>query len=578
LPLGLSFSQEQIWLHAQLVPNIPIYNEAVTIRRDGTLDVPALERSLTEIVRRHAGWRTTFAFADGDPVQVIQPVSPVHLPVVDLSDIPFSQREAEAVRLARAAAVRPFDLSRDRLFRGLVVHFSEMEHRLFLTLHHIICDAYSISRVLLPELATLYGAFSSGQMAAMPEPPIDYADVAIWQRAWLARNNLWSRQLGYWREQMAGDMPVLQLPTDRARPPIPSFRGASEPITLGHELGDSLKRLSRVEGATLFMVLLAGFAVLLQRYSSSSDLTIGTVSAGRKRVEFEPLLGCFINPVALRMDLGGDPTFREVLRNARRVVLDALSNDDVPFSRVANEVHSNHTLSSNPLFQVLFTLISSPPEMAGGWRVSLTQPEVDTGTSRFDLSLELDDLPGGIVGRLRYSTDLFDRQTIVRMKGHLATLLDSIAANPDQRISRLDLLTPLEEREIRVHWNDTAEAYPADQVLHRLFAQQAERTPDAAALVVGSDRLTYRELDSRTNQLAAYLRQRGIRPEKPVGLYLESSAEMIVGTVGVLKAGGACVPLDPSYPPERLSQAIKDTQLELLLTQQHLRSQLQPVR
>jgi len=325
-------------------------------------------------------------------------------------------------------------LSRDPLFRGFVVHFSEMDHRLFLTLHHIIFDGYSISRVFLPELAALYSAFSVGEMAAMREPPIQYSDFAIWQRAWLVRNNRLSSQLEYWQEQLAGDPAALQLPTDRARPPIPSFRGASEPITLEHRLGDSLKQLSQSEGATLFMTLLAGFAVLLQRYSSSSDLTIGTVSSGRKRTELEQLLGCFINPVALRIDLTGDPTFREVLRRARRVTLEALSNDDVPFTQVANQVHSIHAPGSNPLFQVLFTLVPPPLEMPAGWTVSLTQPEVDIGTSRFDLSLELGDLPGGIVGRFRYSTDLFNRQTIARMKGHLATLLDSIAAGPNQRI------------------------------------------------------------------------------------------------------------------------------------------------
>jgi surfactin family lipopeptide synthetase A len=573
--IPLSSGQEQIWLHAQLVPYVPIYNEAVTIRRHGTLDVGALERSFTEIVRRHPAWRTGFEFVDGEPVQVIRPVASVQLPVIDLSGVPFSHREAEALRLAADAAVRPFDLSRDTLFRGFVVHLTETEHRLFLTLHHIIFDGYSISRVFLPELATLYSAFSAGKMPTMREPPIQYSDYAIWQRDWLTRDCRSSSQLKYWRKQLDGDLPVLQLPTDRARPPISSSRGAMEPITLERKLGDSLTRLARSEGASLFMALMASFAVLLQRYSSSSDLTIGTVSSGRKRLELEQLLGCFINPVVLRIDLAGDPTFREVLRRTRNVTLEALSNDDVPFTQVASEVRGNQTLSSHPLFQVLFTLEPPPVVVADGWKVYLTQPEVDTKTSRFDLSLELDNRPDGILGRFRYSTDLFERQTIVRMKGHLATLLESIAADPDRLISRLGLLTPPEEQEIRVNWNNTGTDYPADQFLHQLFAHQAERTPDAMALVVGSDRLTYRELDFRTDQLAAYLRRCGIRPEKPVGLYLEPSTEMIVGTLGVLKAGGACVPLDPSYPTERLSYAIKDTQLELLLAQQHLRSQLQ---
>jgi surfactin family lipopeptide synthetase A len=572
--IPVSYAQEQIWLHAQLVPHIPIYNEPVTMHRDGILDVPALERTLTEIVRRHAAWRTSFAFVHGDPVQVIHPVAPVHLPVVDLRDTAFSEREPQALRLAKESALRPFDLCRDMLFRGFVVHFSETEHRLFLTLHHIVFDGYSISRVFLPEVAALYSAFSAGGTPALRDLPIQYSDFAIWHRAWLAQNSRLSSQLAFWRKQLAGDLPVLQLPGDRTRPPIPSFRGAMEPLTIERKLGDSFRRLAQSEGATLFMALLAGFSLLLQRYSSSCDLTIGTVSAGRKRAETERLLGCFINPVVLRIDLTGDPTFRELLRRARSVTLEALSNDDVPFAQVANEVLANHTLSSHRLFQVLFTLEPTLLEATEGWSVSLTQPEVDTGTSRFDLSLELDDRPEGILGRFRYSTDLFERPTIVRMKGHLAILLNSIAANPDRPISQLALLTPPEEQEIRVQWNDTATNYPADQVLHQLFVRQAQRTPEAVALVAGSDQLTYRELDRRTNRLAAYLQARGIRAEKPVGLYLEPSAEMIVGTIGVLKAGGACVPLDPSYPTERLSYAIRDTQLELILTLQRLSSQL----
>ena len=572
--IPLSPAQEQIWLHVQLVPHTPIYNEAVTIRRNGTLDVPALERSFTEIVRRHQAWRTAFRFVDGELAQVIHSPAPVHFPVFNLSNVHFSQREAEALRLAAKAAALPFDLSREALFRGFVAHLSETEHRLFLTLHHIIFDGYSISRVLLPELATLYSAFSTGESTNLPEPPIQYSDFAICERDWLNRDYRAASQLDYWRKQLNGDLQVLQLPTDRARPPIPSFRGATEPIMLDRKLGESLKQLSRREMSSLFMTTLAAFAVLLQRYSSSSSLTIGTVSSRRKRVELEQLLGCFINPLALRIDLAGDPAFLEVLRQTRKATLEALSNDDVPFAQIANEVHANHTLSSHPLFQVLFTMEAPLLKVPKGWDVSLTQPEVDTGMSRFDLSLELDDRPDGICGQFRYSTDLFDRETIVRMKGHFATLLDSIAANPDRRISKLNLLTPTEQQTVQVDWNNTSTDQSSDQVLQQLFKQQTERTPQAVALEVGSASLTYDELDRKTDQLAADLRQRGIRPEQPVGLYLEPSIEMIVGTIGVLKAGGTCVPLDPSYPAERLSYAIADTQLRLLLTQQHLHHQL----
>jgi amino acid adenylation domain-containing protein len=574
LSMPLSTAQQQIWLHSRLVPNVSFYNEPVTFLRDGPLHLRALERTFTEIVRRHSAWRTSFTVRDGEPIQVVNPPAPMRFPAVDLSNLPFSQREPEALRLASEMAVQPFDLSRDPLFRGLVVHLSETEHRLFLALHHIVFDGYSISRVLLPELVALYSAYSSGQTPALDELAIQYSDFAVWQQGWLARQSNGSSQLEYWRNQLAGELPVLQLPTDRTRTPVPSLLGASEPINIERDLSASLNRLGRSESATLFMTLLAAFAVLLQRYTSSSDITIGTASSGRKRVELEGLLGCFINPVALRIDLSGGPTFRELLRRARTTTLEALSNDDVPFTEVVNAVRSNHTFSSHPLFQVLLTLEPSPVTAADGWNVSLTQPGVDTGTSRFDLSLELDNRFDGIVGRLRYSTDLFDRETILRLKGNLATLLNSIASNPDQRISKLRMLTAQEERQISVDWNTTAGELYSEELLHHLFMRQAERTPDAIALTVGSDHLTYRELDARTNQLANYLRERGVRPEKSVGLYLEPSIEMILATLAVLKAGGVCVPLDPSYPTERLSYAIEDAQLQLLLTKQPLRAQL----
>jgi len=570
----LSFAQQQIWLHTQMVPGIPVYNEPVTIHRQGTLDVHALELALTEIVRRHQAWRTTVTLAEAEPVQLIGPPAPVAVPFVDLSQLPAAERESEAHRLAVEDAMRPFDLSRWPLFRVLLVRLSDVEHRLFLTLHHIIFDGYSIYRVLLPELAALYTAFSRGEASPLPELPIQYSDYAIWEREWLPRGGRLSSQLAYWRERLSANPSALQLPYDHLRPAIQSFRGAIHPVSLSKNLADALKVLSRQEGASLFMTLLTGFAALLHRYSARDDVAIGTVSSGRKRSELEGLLGYFMNPVVLQNDLAGDPTFRELLRRTRNVTLDALSNDDAPFTQVVNAVRPNRSLSFNPLFQVLLTLEPPMPQSHDGWSVALTQSEVDTGISKFDLCLELDDRPSGIVGRFKYSTDLFEPETVARMAEHITLLMESACANPDQHVSALPILSAQERQQLCVDWNATSATFPAHLRLHDLSVDQVKRAPDAEAVVDGRGQLTYAELDRRSNQLAAYLQQHGVGPEIPVGLFVEPSSEMIVGILAVLKSGGACVPLDPTYPAERLQHVFADTQLHVLLTQQHLKAEL----
>ncbi len=570
----VSFAQQQIWVHAQLVPEIPIYNEPITFHRDGTLDVQVLERVLTEIVRRHQAWRTIFRAVDEEPVQVVQPATPVRVRIADLRGLPAAARESEARRLAVEDALRPFDLSRGPLFRTLLVHFSDTEHRLFLTLHHIIFDGYSIYRVLLPELARLYKAFNENKASDLPDLPTQYPDFARWEQGWLPQGGRLASQLAYWREQLGGSPSLLQLPADRPRPPAQSFRGAIHPVSFPRELRDALKLLSQREGATLFMGLIGAFAVLLYRYSSCADVSIGTVSSGRKRSELEGLLGYFLNPVVLRSDLSGDPTFRELLRRTREVTLDALSNDDAPFTQVVNEVDPDRSLSFNPLFQALLTLEPPMSESQDGWTVALTQSEVDTGLSKLDLCLELDDRATGLVGRFKYSSDLFEPATIVRMTGHLTTLLRGIVANPDERISRLPVLTEAERQQLCVEWNDTETELPAAGYLHELFSAQAERTPDRVAVAQGNCHLTYRDLQTKSDRLAAFLQARGVGVERPIGLYLEPSWEMPAAILAVLKAGGVCVPLDPSYPAGRHSHALKETGMKVLLTQRRLRGQI----
>jgi len=565
----LSHGQEQIWLHSQLVTDVSLYNEPITIYKAGALDHEMLEQALTEMVRRHEAWRTNFQVVDGQPVQVIGEPYEVRVPVVDLRGIPGPQRDPEALRLAVEDAQRPFDLTKGPLFRVLLIHLSDDDHRLYLTLHHIIFDGFSIYRVFLPELTTLYEAFRQGKPSPLPELSVQYPDFALWQRDWLVQSGALAAQLNYWKKHLT-DISMLQLPTDRPRPAMQSFNGAIHPFALSHEVSQSLKMLGRRSGTTLFMTLLTGLAVLLHRYSALDDVAIATVSSARKRSELESLLGYFLNPVVLRNDLSGDPAFSEMLRRVRDVSIDALSNDDAPFTQIVNELHPARSLSCNPLFQVLFTLEPPMPIDANGWSVALTQSQVDTKLVKFDLCLELDDAPTGIAGRFKYSTDLFDPPTIARMGGHLETLLRSVASNPEQRISHLPLLTDSERHQVAVEWNNTDVVYATDVCIHNLFETKVEMTPDATAVVQGNRQLSYRELNNRANSLAESLRQRGVGPEHLVAICLKPSPEMMISILGVLKAGGACLPLDPSYPKGRLKHMVEDSGVKVLLTTSEL--------
>jgi aspartate racemase len=568
---ALSFAQQQLWLHARLASELPVYNEPVTIHYAGRLDTPALERSLAEIIRRHEAWRTTFAVVDGEPRQVIHPPAAVALPAIDLRSLPPPVRQTEALRIATEDALRPFDLERGPLLRATLVHLADDEHRLFLTLHHIIFDGVALYRVFLPELAALYDAFATGRPSPLAEPTIQYADFARWQRERQAGSEPWARQLAYWRHRLAG-APVLELPTDRPRPPVQTFGGTMEKLAFSKAVTDALKALGGQERATLYMTMLAAFTALLSRYSGQDDLVVGTVTAGRKRPQVEQLLGYFLNPLALRLDCSGDPTFRQLLARVREVALDALTNDDVPFEHVVNAVQPQREHDRNPLFQVLFSLEPPLPPLPPSWK--LTQLDVETGTSKFDLYLELDDRPEGMIGRFLYRTDLFEAATIARMAGHLHRLVDAIADDPDQRLSALPLLTPAEHHQILVGLNDTATTYPGDATVHAVFEAQARRTPDAVAVVAGEQQLTYGELNARADRLAHRLRSRGAGPDVLVGVCLERSIELVVAFLGILKAGGAYLPLDPSYPTDRLRFMVDDAAAAVVLTRAALRDRV----
>ncbi|HYH80735.1 MAG TPA: condensation domain-containing protein, partial [Longimicrobium sp.] len=565
----LSFSQRRLWFLDRMEPGNAFYNLPNAVRLRGALDEAALERSLSEIVRRHEALRTVFAEADGSPVQVIAPFGGFALPVEDLSGLGEADREAAVRRRVGEEASRPFDLSAGPLFRAALLRLGAEDHVLQFSMHHIVSDGWSLG-VLFRELSALYAAYLAGRESPLSELPVQYADYAVWQREQLAGGVL-ERQLAYWRERLADAPALLELPTDRPRPAVQRYRGATVPVALSPELLERLQALGRSEGATLYMTLLGAFQVLLSKYSGSEDIVVGSTIAGRTRKEVEELIGFFVNTLVLRTDLSGDPSFREVLRRAREVTLGAYAHQEVPFEKLVEELQPERSLSHSPLFQVMFAL-----QKAGGGGGTLPGLSVrgvgaEHVSAQFDLSLELAAAPQGLLGGLYYSTDLFERGTVERMLGHLERVLEQVAADADVRLSRLELLGEAERALVLEEWNATDAAFPADQCIHQLIEAQAARTPDAAAVVAEESSLTYAELNARANQLAHHLARRGVGPEVRVGLCLERGVEMVVSILAVLKAGGAYVPLDPGYPPERLAYMLEDSGVAMLLTQERLR-------
>jgi amino acid adenylation domain-containing protein len=532
--------------------------------------VTALEQSLNEIVRRHESLRTTFSTVEAQPVQIIVPPLAMTLPIVDLREIPEAKRAVEARRLALEEARQPFDLAQGPLLRATLLRLYEEEYVLLLTMHHIVSDGWSMG-VLYRELAVLYDAFYTEKPSPLPELPIQYADFAIWQRQWLQGERLESL-LSYWKGQLDEAAPVLDLPTDRPRPPRQTFRGARQALVLPKHLTAALKALSWQEEVTLFMTLLAAFKVLLSRYTGQDDIIVGSPIAGRTQTEVEGLIGFFVNTLVLRTDLSGIPSFREVLRRVREVCLEAYTHQDLPFEKLIEELHPQRDLSRNPLFQVLFILQNAPRLVLELPGLAQRPLEVDSGTAKFDVTLSMVEEAEGLRIVLEYNSDLFDAATIHRMLSHYRTLLEGIVADPDQLIARLPLLPEAERDQLLMVWNKTLTDYAQkwDQRIHQWFEAQVEQTPDAVAVVFGDAHLTYRELNRRANQLAHHLQALGVGPEVLVGVCLERSIEMMVCLLGILKAGGAYVPLDPNYPQERLAFILHDARVAVLLTQQRL--------
>ena len=567
----LSFSQQRLWFLDQYEPNSSVYNIPSALRLRGSLNIGALEQSLDEIIRRHESLRTTFSMVDGKPVQVIDPLVKLSFVVVDLRDHPEGERE-EAQRLADEEARRPFDLRTGPLFRATLIRLGEQDHLLLLTVHHIVSDGWSIG-VFYRELSVLYRAFTNGEPSPLMDLPVQYTDFAVWQREWL-QGEMLEKQLSYWKNQIEGIPGVLHLPTDRPRPAVQSYRGKRQSIELSKELTEGLKALSRKEGVTLFMTLLAVFQTLLYRYSGQKDIVVGSPIANRNWAEIEGLIGFFVNTLVLRTDTSENPTFRKLLQRVQTTALEAYEHQDLPFEKLVEELKPERSLSHSPLFQVMFVLQNAPSNSLNVERLSVSPLRIGAETAKCDLTLSMRESVDGLKGSLQYKTDLFDEETIIRMLGHFRVLIEGVIADPSQRLACLPVLTQPEKHQLLREWNVTKRDYPRDSCIHELFEAQVERSPDAVAVICEGQQLTYRELNCKANQLAHYLRKHGVGSEVLVAICMERSLEMVVGLLGILKAGGAYVPLDPDYPTERLGFLLEDMQTSVLLSQKRLTTHL----
>ena len=561
-----SFAQRRLWFLHQFEPMSSVYNIPAPMCLAGPIEIAVLRRSLNEIVRRHESLRTVFVI-DGEPTQAVALSQTLKLEVIDLSSLPKEDREAEAQKLGRIDAQKPFSLTHGPLVRATLLRLEPTSHVLLLTLHHIIADAWSMD-ILLRELGILYRAFLAGRPSPLPELLIQYADFAQWQRGWL-QGRVLERYRNYWKKQLAGSPELLPLPTDRPRPAVQTYHGNVHGFFLDASAYQGIRTLGESEGLTPFMMMLAVFKVLLHRYIGETDIVVGTPIANRTRPEVENLIGLFVNTLVLRTDLSANPTFRELLGRIREVCLGAYAHQDMPFEWLVEELQPNRNLSHSPLFQVMFVLQSAEQgtaqSNAGAGAVSL---DITTSTAKFDLTLALREESNSAIASFEYNLDLFDQATIERFARHLQLLLDRALQQPDVSISDLQITDETECRQLLYEWNATAQSRDPGDVFHRLIADQAIRTPELTAVIAEDRRLTYRELMIRSNQLAHYLQKLGVGQNVLVAVCMERSLELMIALIGTLQAGGAYVPLDPEYPPYRLQFMLEDAAPRVLLTQQ----------
>ncbi|HEV7517758.1 MAG TPA: amino acid adenylation domain-containing protein, partial [Thermoanaerobaculia bacterium] len=574
--LPLSFAQERLWFLDRLEPGGSAYNISAAVRLVGPLNVVAFVAALDEVVRRHEALRTGFREGQhemaGRPVQVIEACRPIGLAVVDLSVLSGRALEAAILRLAGEEAGRPFDLAQGQPLRVALLRESGSLHVLLLTLHHIAADGWSME-VLVRELAALYGAFCAGRRSPLPELPIQYADFAVWQRAWLSGTVL-EAQTAYWRQALAG-APTLDLPTDRPRPAVRSPRGAGRKMALSPGLSADLRRFARGQGATPFMALLAAFEILLGRLGGQEDLLVGSPIANRNHREIEGLIGFFVNTLVLRADLSGDPDFLTFLGRTREVTLAAYAHQDLPFDKLVLELAPVRDASRTPLFQVMFTLQNATPAVSSFAGLATEWLDVTGETAKFDLTLSLGSSEeSGFVGAIEYGTDLFDASTVMRLAGHFAQLLKEFVAVPERRLGDASLLSATERQQAVLEWSGESREYPCEKSLPELFAEQAALAPDAVALVFAAEHLSYGALAGRAARLARHLGARGVAAGGRIGLCLERSLARVVATLAILEAGCAYLPLEPSYPRERLDFVLRDSAVPLILSEERLLSVL----
>ena len=567
--IPLSFAQQRLWFLAQMEGVSEAYHIPFGVRLSGGLDRVALLRALDRIVARHEGLRTIFEFSDGEPVQRINAVEDSRFHVVEHNLRQHHDAQGELDRLIAEEAATSFDLEVGPLIRGRLIQQAEDEHVLLITMHHIVSDGWSMG-VLIHELSVLYSAFLQGEADPLAELSLQYADYAVWQRKWI-EGDILRGQGEYWKTTLAGAPALLELPADHARPMQQDYSGAFAELVLEEALTAKLKVLSKRHGATLYMALLAGWAALLGRLSGQQDVVIGTPVANRRRLEIEGLIGFFVNTLAVRVDVSGSATVAELLTQVKAQTLGAQQYQDIPFEQVVELVRPVRSLSHSPLFQVMFAWQNAPEGR-------LVLPGLKAGPLRsaphimakFDLTLSLQEAGDRIVGGLEYATSLFERATIERYLGYFRTLLEGMVADDTQRVDRLALLSERERQQVLYEWNATEAEYPSDKCVHELFEEQVSKTPEAVAVVYEETSLSYAELNRRANQLAHYLRGLGVKPDARVAICVERGFEMIVGLLGIMKAGGGYVPLDPAYPVERLRYMLEDSGPVALLTQSHL--------
>ena len=568
----LSFAQQRLWFLEQLEPNTPRYNVPLALRIHGALQTDLLRAALDQVVARHEALRSGFLQENGSPAQFIREPRSVEMQFIDLNDHGVPRGENDLLTLLSREAQRPFDLSRDLLIRATLFRVREDDHVLLLSLHHIVCDEWSF-RVLLRELMLHYVRLRAGDTTPLQELPIQYADYALWQRDWL-QGPVLAKELDYWKQQLTGSIPRLDLPTDFPAPTGGGRRGRRQFLDIPGPVLDGLRDLSRREGATVFMALLAGLKVLLCRYTGQDQIIVGSPISGRTRLETEDVIGFFVNTLVLRTDLAGDPTFIEILRRVRDVTLGAYDHQELPFEKLVEELQPARIASGVPFLQVIFALQQTLDQDLQLPGLDLQVLEVDTQTAKFDLTCVAVERPETLQLCIEYATALFADGSIARLLGHWQNLLQAVVKNPNLHVSQLPLLTPNERHRAIVEWNQTDRDYPQDTTLAALVERQVERRPDALAVRYGSSELTYAELNRRANFLAHHLRRLNLGPGVAVGLCLERSVALVVGMLGILKAGRAYVPLDPSYPKERLSLMLDDAQASVLITQESLKPAL----